>query len=335
MTRKLSTLILAVLLAAAAWSAVFTVDETQYAIVTTFGKPTRVIAEAGLKLKLPAPAQTVLLFDKRTQIFDPQPTENFTLDRKNIVVDSFACWRIHDPGKFLVKVGTILGAENSLGMLLASQLSAELGKHELSAMVSVEEDEVKLTDIMDSVTRNCAAVAQEDYGIEIRDVRIKRINLPYENKQSVYERMRTEREQKAKQYRAEGEEQATLIRANTDREKREILSNAYKEAQQTKGEGDAEAIRIYSNAYAQDPGYYKFMRTLSSYKKILNGQTTVVMSADTELLKLLTDFDSSAGAVAGAQLGEEEPFFEQVPPLPEVLPATPAEVPGDKVEPSE
>ena len=104
MTRKLSTLILAVLLSAAAWSAVFTVDETQYAIVTTFGKPTRVIAEAGLKLKLPAPAQTVLLFDKRTQIFDPQPTENFTLDRKNIVVDSFACWRIHDPGKFLVKV---------------------------------------------------------------------------------------------------------------------------------------------------------------------------------------------------------------------------------------
>lgn len=291
MKRKLSAIIIVVLLALVVRSMVFTVDETQYAIVTTFGKPTRTITDPGLNWKLPTPAQTVLRFDKRLQIFDPQPTENFTLDRKNLVIDSFACWRIADPERFLVKVGTIRGAENSLAILVASELGTELGKHELSALVSVNEDEVKLKEIMDAVTTRCRGVAREDYGMDVVDVRLKRVNLPYENKQSVYERMRSEREQKAKQYRAEGDEQATAIRAKTEFDKREILSKAYKQAQRIKGEGDAEAVSIYAKAYAQDPEFYKFLRTLSSYKKILGGQTTVVMSSDSELLKLLTGFD--------------------------------------------
>jgi membrane protease subunit HflC len=269
----------------------FTVDETEYAIVTTFNKPVRTITEPGLYWKLPAPAQAVLRFDKRLQIFDPRPTESFTLDRKNLVVDSFACWCIEDPERFLVKVGNVAGAENSLAMLVASELGAELGKHELSAVVSIDEEQVKLAEIMDAVTKRCRVAASSDYGIDVRDVRIKRINLPDENKESVYERMRAEREQKAKEYRATGEEQATTIRAKTELEQREILSNAYKEAQRIKGEGDAEAIRVYSEAYAKAPKFYEFMRTLAAYKKVLGEETTVVLSSDTELMRLLTHFD--------------------------------------------
>ena len=290
MRRTLTVLLVLIALGLVVRSMMFTVDETQYAIVTTFGKPKTPITKPGLYWKLPTPAQTVLYFDNRMQIFDPQPTENFTLDRKNLVVDSYACWRITDAERFLKQVATMTGAENSLGMLLASELGTELGKHELSALVSVEADEVMLDEIMAAVTERCGVVT-EDYGIEVEDIRIKRINLPYENKQSVYERMRAEREEKAKTYRAEGEEQATTIRAKTELEKRQILSTAYKEAQKIKGEGDAEAIRIYADAYGQDPQFYKFMRTLASYKKILDGQTTVVLSSDTELLKLLTDFE--------------------------------------------
>lgn len=283
-----------VALALLGFLSLFTVDETEYAIVTTLGKPVKTIVEPGLYWKLPPPAQTVLRFDNRLQVFDPRPTENFTLDRKNLVVDSYACWQIADPNRFLEKTQTMAGAENSLAVLVASQLSAELGAHELSAVVSVEEEEVQLDAIMAAVTERCREIALKDYGIEVADVGIKRVNLPEENKQSVYQRMRAEREQKAKEYRAEGEEQAMIIRADTDKQQREILSVAYKEAQEIKGEGEAEAIRLYAAAYSQDPEFYKFMRTLTAYEKILTKDTTLVMSSESEFLKILSDFDSTA-----------------------------------------
>ena len=315
---------LAVALALLLWllsSIAFTVDETQYAIVTTLGNPSRILLEPGLKWKLPTPIQTILLFDKRLQVFDPRPNESFTQDRKNLVVDSFTCWRISDPKLFLQKVGSIPGAEKSLEMLIASELGTELGKHELSDLVSVEPEEVKLTQIMEAVTQRCHDTALKSYGIDIADVRIKRINLPDENKESVYERMRAEREQKAKEYRAQGEEQAMGIRSKTETEKRDILSKAYEEAQRIKGKGDAEAIRIYHEAYSKDPDFYKFMRTLNSYKKILGEDTTVVLSSETDFLKLLTQFDPSA--LAG---GEDNPVgaVTAVPPIGSGAPLPPA-----------
>ncbi len=287
----------------------FTVDETEYAIVTTFGKPGDAITAPGLYLKFPAPAQTVLRFDKRLQIFDPRPTENFTLDRKNLVVDSYTCWRIAEdnPRRFLEKVQTIEGAENSLGVLVASQLSTELGKHALSAVVSVNEEDVKLDEIMAHVTEQCRKTALEDYGIALLDVRIKRVNLPDENKQSVYRRMQAEREKKAKEYRAQGEQRAMAIRGDTDKESRVIMSAAYKDAQRLKGEGEAEAIRLYAEVFGQDPAFYKFMRTLGAYKKVLGEETTLVMSMDSAFLKMLADFDSSAfSPEPGASEKEQE-----------------------------
>ena len=129
--------------------------------------------------------------------------------------------------------------------------------------------------------------ALEQYGIAVADVRIKRLNLPEQNKQSVYARMRAERERIARQYRAEGEEQALSIRADADRQKEEILSVAYKEAEKVKGEGDAEATRTYSQAYSKNPAFYKLLRTLDSYKKIFDDKTTAILSSDSELLKVL------------------------------------------------
>ncbi|MBN2311099.1 MAG: protease modulator HflC [Candidatus Hydrogenedentes bacterium] len=291
MKRAIMVATLAVLGIASMRSAFFVVDETQFAIVTTFGKPVRTIKTAGPNWKLPAPIQSVLLFDKRLQVFDPRPTETFTLDRKNLVIDTFACWEIGEPHLFLSKAGSMAGAENCLAMLLASEMSAELGKHELSDLLSTTEDEIKLDAIVDAVTARCAETAERDYGISVVCTGIKRVNLPTENKQSVYERMRAEREQKARQYRAEGQEQATIIRAKTDMERRQILAAAYKEAQTLKGEGDAEALRIYAEAYEQAPEFYEFMRTLSSYETILEADTTVVLSDDSALLRLLTDFE--------------------------------------------
>ena len=289
--RGITLVSVAILVVALVRSSFFMVDETQLAIVTTFGRPVRTILEAGPSWKLPPPIQSVLVFDKRLQIFDPQPTETFTLDRKNLVVDTFALWEIADPRVFLSKVGSVAGAENALAALLSSEMSAELGRHELSDLLSTNQEEVELEAIVDAVTDRCAQTAERDYGLRVVRAGLKRINLPPENKESVYERMRAEREQKAREYRAEGQEQATVIRAKTDLERRQILAAAYREAQTLKGEGDAAALRIYAEAYEQAPEFYRFTRTLSAYRDILNTDTTMVLSADSELLRLLSDFD--------------------------------------------
>ncbi|MCK5862051.1 MAG: protease modulator HflC [Candidatus Hydrogenedentes bacterium] len=291
MKRIITLVIVITVIVAVLRSVFFVVDETQCVIATTFGKPVRTITSAGLYVKWPNPIQAVQYFDKRLQIFDPQPAEAFTLDRKNIVIDAFLLWKIEEPLRFLSKVGSITGAESNLAALLTSEINAELGKYELSDLISVETEDIKLGEIIEMVTNRCAGAAAQDYGIRVIRAGMKRINLPPENKDSVYKRMRAEREQKAREYRAEGQEQATVIRAKTDLEKRQILAEAYQQAQTSKGEGDAEALRIYADAYEEDPRFYKFMRTLDSYKKILKSDTTVLMSSDSALMKLLLDFD--------------------------------------------
>ena len=148
--------------------------------------------------------------------------------------------------------------------------------------------------MLDDLTSLTDRAALEQYGINVVDVRIKRLNLPEQNKQSVYARMRAERERIARQYRAEGEEQALSIRADADRQREEILSVAYKQAEKTKGEGDAESTRIYGQAYSKNPKLYKLLRTLEAYKKILDDKTTAILSSDSELLKILTRGQSGA-----------------------------------------
>jgi len=275
----------AVALALLVWLTFFAVRETEFALITQFGKPVRTVTDAGLHVKWFF--QSATYFDRRLRVYDPRPSEFLTRDKKNLVIESYVAWRIRDPKHFVETVGDPVSAEMRLHDIVWSGLSAVLGTHDLDSIVAPSAASVQAESFLDQLTAATGSSALSQYGIEIVDVRIKRLNLPEQNKQSVYARMRAERERIARQYRAEGEEQALRIRADADRQRDEILSAAYKEAERTRGEGDAAATRTYSQAYSRNPKFYKLVRTLESYKKILDDKTTAILSSDSELLKVL------------------------------------------------
>ncbi|MCI0339319.1 MAG: protease modulator HflC [Acidobacteria bacterium] len=286
-TRKIISITTLVLIAfVVLWRIFFTVDETQYAIVTQFGRPVRTISAAGLNVKWPW--QSLLTYEKRLLVYNPRPSEFLTKDKKNIVVDNYVCWRIADPNRFLQTVTDLTGAEMRLHDTVWAATAAALGNSDLSSLVSTKSDEVRVQEVMKQVTEQCRAQALEQYGIEIVDVRMKRLNLPAQNRESVFARMRAERDRIAKQYRAEGEAEALKIRAEADKEKARILSESYREAERIRGDGDAQSTRVYAQAYSRDPRFYKLVRTLEAYKKVIDPNTTAILSSDSELLKLLT-----------------------------------------------
>jgi membrane protease subunit HflC len=270
----------------------FSVRETEFVLVTQFGRPIRTVTDAGLNAKWPF--QTALYFDRRLRVYNPRPSEFLTRDKKNVVIENYVVWKIQDPDRFVQTVGDATAAEMRLHDIIWSGLAAALGTHDLEALVGTAPDQVQTAAILDDLTGLTDRAALEQYGINVVDVRIKRLNLPEQNKQSVYARMRAERERIARQYRAEGEEQALSIRADADRQKEEILSVAYKEAENIKGEGDAGSTRIYGQAYSKNPGFYKLLRTLESYKKVLDDKTTAILSSDSELLKVLMKGEAAA-----------------------------------------
>jgi membrane protease subunit HflC len=304
------------LLAACAWRTFLPVDETTYAIVTRFG---RVIGEPiwqpGLHFKFPW--DSCILLDKRLQLFDPRPSEFLLASKKatpdekqeigqNVVVDYFVTWRIlghhspnapdadKDPARtrgplvFLKAVNNPLNAQSKLLEIIHSEISAALGRQDMSALVSVNPGDLKTSQIEQSVTAACREIAAGKYGIEIEDIRIKRVSLPEQNKQSVFERMRAERLRKATQLRAEGQRDAMTVRAEADKEASRLLAESYRDAERTRGEGDAKATAIYAQAHNKDPEFYRLVRTLDAYRKFLNEKTTIVLSANSELLQLLT-----------------------------------------------
>jgi len=270
----------------------FSVRETEFVLVTQFGRPIRTVTEAGLNVKWPY--QTAIYFDRRLRAYNPRPSEFLTRDKKNIVVENYVVWKIQDPDRFVQTVGDATAAEMRLHDIVWSSLSAALGTHDLDSIVGTEPDKVETATMLDNLTALTDRAALEQYGINVVDVRIKRLNLPEQNKQSVYARMRAERERIARQYRAEGEEQALSIRADADRQKEEILSLAYKQAENIKGQGDAESTRVYGQAYSKNPGFYKLLRTLESYKKVLDDKTTAILSSDSDLLKVLMKGESGS-----------------------------------------
>jgi membrane protease subunit HflC len=277
---------LALLLLIVVWRSFVTVRETEFVLMTRFGAPVRTIDEAGLHLKWFW--ETANYFDRRARVYNPTRSEFLTRDKKNLSIESYVLWRIADPEVFLQTVGDADSAEMRLHDVTWAGLAAEMGQHDLEDLISPVPEEVKARGMLDRLTASTGAKALEQYGIEVLDVRIKRLNLPEQNKQSVYARMRAERERIARQYRAEGEEQALQIRAEADRRREEILSEAYKTAEETKGAGDAEAARIYGDAYSRNQAFYKLTRTLETYKKSLDEDTTVILNSDSELLRLLT-----------------------------------------------
>lgn len=267
------------------WMTFLTVRETDFVLITRFGRPVYTITDAGLHVKWFFDSATY--YDRRVRIYNPRPSEFLTRDKKNLVVDAYALWRIQKPEIFVQTVGDEVAAEMRLQDIAWSGLSATIGNLDLEQVISVSQQNVQVNQTLDGLTAKTNSAALQQYGIEVVDVRIRRLNLPEQNKQSVFARMRAERERIARQYRAEGEGQALSIRADADRQKEEILSAAYKEAEKIKGEGDAESTRIYSSAYSRNPRFYKLIRTLESYKKIFDDKTTAILSSDSELLKVL------------------------------------------------
>jgi len=259
----------------------FIVDETKQAIVLQFGKPIRVIKDAGLQWKLPF-IQNVVFFEDRLLVYDAAPTEIITKDKKTLIVDNYARWKIVDPLKFLQNVRDLNGAQTRLDDIIYSELRVDLGLFDMSEIVSERRE-----GIMKRVTEISSEKANT-YGIEIVDVRIKRVDLPPENEKFIFDRMKAERERIAKQYRAEGQEESAKIIAETEREKTVILAEAYKTAQTLKGEGEAESVKIYAESFNQAPEFYKFYRTLEAYKMTFKDKTTVLLSTDSDFLKYLS-----------------------------------------------
>ncbi len=262
----------------------FQVDQTEYVVVTQFGRPVRAITEPGLNWKLPDPIQSIQRFDNRLKVFLPSQAEFLTRDKKNIVAEGYPTWKIADPVEFMKTVQDIAGAQARLTDIVSSELGVVFGQYDLSSLVTAEEGKMKLPEMMEKVTRTSNNKVKE-YGMTVTDVRVKVLNFPEKNKQSVFQRMRAERERIARKYRSEGTEEASKIQAEADKEKKIILSQAYEKAQKLKGEGDAMAIRIYAEAYQKDSEFYKFLRSLQAYEKFIDDKTTVILPTDAEILK--------------------------------------------------
>ena len=262
-------------------SAIIIVDETEQIVILQFGKPVRTLKEPGLNWKLPAPLQTSNSFEKRLLEYDVPPEEVLSKDKKSLIIDNYVRWRITDPLLFLQTVAAVPTAKTRLDDIVYSELRQELGTHDMVEIIT-ENREL----IMEKVT-NASNEETSKYGIEVIDVRIRRVDLPQENEASIYARMEAERKRQANKFRSEGEEEAQKIRAATDRDKTVILADAYKSAQQIRGEGEAKALDVYASSFSKDPNFYEFVRTLETFEKVIDDKTTLVLPGDSKLFKEL------------------------------------------------
>lgn len=271
----------------------FTVDVTEMAVVTQFGNPVAVVTEPGLQTKIPF-VQRVRRFDARLQVLEPQQAEFLTMDKKNVVVNYFAVWRIADPLQYFRAMPSEAAARSQLTDVISSEVGASLASTAFDELVSTDQEKRRLREMVGAIRETVAEAVQEKFGVEVVDLDIRRLSFPDQNRRSVFERMRAERERIARGYRSEGEEEARKIRAEADREESRILAEAYERAEILRGEGEAQATRIFGDAIAQDPEFYEFTRTLEAYRTFLDDQTTLILPSDSELMRLLTDGLSEA-----------------------------------------
>lgn len=257
----------------------FIVDETNQVLITQFGEYIRTVQDAGLHAKIPF-IQKITVFEKRVLASDALETEYLTLDKKRVVVDHVTRWRITDPHEFYKGVRTEAGALARLEEVVSGRLREEIARRNFVDLVREERDEIVAT------VCNAANEYVKSFGVTLVDVQIKRLDLPKDVENSVFDRMQAERQRMAKQYRAEGEEEARQIMAKADKEKEIILAEAYAKSQTIRGEGDAAATAVYAEAYESDPEFYSFLKRLETYKNILPG-STLVLEADSDLFKYM------------------------------------------------
>ena len=265
----------------------FTVKEINQAIVLQFGDPKRVIAEPGLKVKIPF-IQNVVFLDRRILSLDPAPEEVIASDQKRLIVDAYARFKIVDPLKFYVSVGDERVARSRLATIINSRLRSVLGKQRLATLLSVERSK-QMAIIQEGVN-----VEAKKFGINIIDVRIKRADLPQANSEAIYKRMQTEREREAKEFRAKGAEMAVTITSTADKKVTVILANAKKQSEIMKGEGDGQRNKIFASAFSKDPEFFSFYRAMQAYEKaLIGGDTSLILSPDSDFFK----FFGSTGTV--------------------------------------
>lgn len=285
-------------------SFLYVIPETEQVVITQFGQAKRVVTQAGLHLKKPILEQ-VNRFEKRLMEWDGKPTQVPTQDKRYIWVDCFARWRITDPLKFFQRVRNETSAHALLDDIINSEVRNQISNQLLidairtsnrpmSMMVKLEGDQTsKAAEVRvgrDEITARIlkrAVPAAREYGMELVDIRIKRINYVEQVRRAVYERMIVERKRIAAKYRSEGEGEMMEIQGKKEKEEKQILSEAYRQSQEIKGKADAEAIKIYAEAYSKDPEFYSFLKTLESYEENLQKSTTVILSTDSEYLKYL------------------------------------------------
>ena len=268
----------------------FTVQQTEIALLLQLGKPVRVIDRPGLQAKWPL-VQNVVIYDKRILDFEPPAEEVIASDQKRLIIDTYARFKIVNPLLFYQSVGTEFAADQRLSSIISASLRRIIGNVELQAVISEQRANI-MKEIREDVNKEARG-----FGIDVVDVRLRRADLPQENEDAIYARMKAERQREAAQYRAQGAQQAQQIRADADRQRIEITADAQRQAQILRGEGDAQSITIYANAYGKDAPFFSFYRSLQAYRESLSGPgTTYVVSPDSEFFKY---FESGPGGVAG------------------------------------
>jgi membrane protease subunit HflC len=275
-------------------SSVFTVQQGEQAVVVQFGFPLRDISEPGLRFKLPL-VQNVIYFDKRVLDYDSEDQEVPTLDQKQLVVDTFARYRIVNPLLFYQTVGNERGVEARLSTIMNSAMRSVLGDVPLSTVLTPERSSLmrKLTDIANNEAKG--------FGILVLDVRIKRVDLPEENMQAIIRRMQTQRGQEARKIRAEGDKEARRIHADADMQQRVILAEARNTAEVTRGQGDGEAQRLYNDTFGKDPQFFDFWRSMMAMQRALPKEsTTFIGSPDGDFFRYFYSQQGAAPVLGGA-----------------------------------
>jgi membrane protease subunit HflC len=284
---RLVVALFVVLVAAIGVASCFVVDTSEYAIVTRFGQPIETYRTPGLRARIPV-ADQVVRVDARLLLTDPPVAEYLTLDKKNVVARVFLTWKVDDPLRYVQTVQNRESAEMRLAALTSSEIGAAFGSVPFDSLVSPDPEKMRLDETVSQVEARIREVVAAQYGIELVSLRVERLAFPSQNEESVFQRMRAERERIARQFRSEGEEAALKVKAAADRERAQILSDAERKAAEIRGGAEAEAARVYSDALGSDPDFYRFSRTLEAYDKIIDKNTTIVLPADSPLMKGLT-----------------------------------------------
>jgi len=266
------------------FSSFFTVNQTQQALVLQFGEPKRIIQEPGLAFKLPF-IQDAIFYESRVLSLIPQDAEEVILaDQKRIQIDAYARYRIEDPLLFFQTVRNELGARARLESIIDSSVRRVLGSETLASILTGERENINGS-IRDEVNASV-----ESLGIEIIDVRLRRADYPESTSQNIFNRMKSEREREAKEFRATGDEEAQKIRADAEKTRTVIVAEAKREAQEVRGQGDSNAIRIYAESFGQDPEFFSFYRSMEAYRKSIGESgTSMVLSPNSSFFRYFKD----------------------------------------------